>query len=80
MYNEGLSYNEALEKARKEGYAENDVSEDVGGWDALYKMCILLQFGAGMDVNPKHMTPHGIELLTNLSYDKSKGKVKQPLR
>ncbi len=77
MCNEGLSYNEALEKAQKEGYAENDVSEDLGGWDALYKMCILLRFGVGIDVDPRKIIPNGLESLKNISDDKSKDKVKQ---
>ena len=75
--NERLSYNDALEKARKAGYAENDVSEDLAGWDALYKMCILLRFGAGIDVNPQQMIPNGLESLTNIFDDKSKEKMKQ---
>lgn len=75
--NEGLSYNEALIKAREEGYAENDVSDDLSGCDALYKMCILLRFGARIDVNPQQMIANSLEPLTNISSDKPKENIKQ---
>lgn len=77
MCNEHLSYQDALDRAQKAGYAENDVSEDLDGWDALYKMCILLRFGVGIDVNPQQMIPYGLESLTNIFDEKSKEKVKQ---
>lgn len=77
MNNEGLNYKEALKKAYEEGYAENDSSEDVEGWDALYKMCILMKFGLGVDVDPRQIIPKGIESILNISDDKSKFKVKQ---
>lgn len=77
MCNEGMDYEEALAKAREKGYAENDASEDLGGWDALYKMCILLRFGMGIDVDPREMSPEGPETLKNLFDDKTEGKVKQ---
>ncbi len=41
MTNEGLSYEEALEEAKKLGYAEADPSADVEGYDAAYKLSIL---------------------------------------
>ena len=41
MTNDGLSYEEALEEAKKLGYAEADPSADVEGFDAAYKLSIL---------------------------------------
>lgn len=77
MYNEGIILEEALEKAREAGYAENDVSEDIDGWDALYKMCILLRFGAGIYVNPGQLEPIGLEAFLKQSDGKAREKVKQ---
>ena len=77
MFQEGLNYKEALQKAKENGYAENDVSEDVEGWDALYKMCILLRFGVGIDVVPKQMLLNRVESFENLVIDKALGKMKQ---
>lgn len=41
MTEEGASYEEALENARKLGYAESDPETDVEGYDAVYKLSIL---------------------------------------
>ncbi len=38
---EGMSYDDALQKAQELGYAEADPSGDVDGWDALGKVVIL---------------------------------------
>jgi homoserine dehydrogenase len=43
----GSSFDAALQKAREQGFAENDPSEDVDGLDALYKAVILMGFGMG---------------------------------
>ncbi len=41
MTEEGASYEEALENARRLGYAESDPEADVEGYDAVYKLSIL---------------------------------------
>lgn len=41
MRHDGLSYDEALARAQRLGYAEADPTEDVGGADAAAKMAIL---------------------------------------
>ncbi|AIC93976.1 homoserine dehydrogenase [Shouchella lehensis] len=38
---EGSTYEAALEEAQKLGYAEEDPTSDVEGWDAVYKLCLL---------------------------------------
>ena len=38
---QGKSYAEALEEARRLGFAEADPSSDVDGHDSVYKLCIL---------------------------------------
>jgi homoserine dehydrogenase len=42
-----MLYEEAVRKAKNLGYAENDPSEDVDGWDAAYKLNILMNIGMG---------------------------------
>ncbi|GAB6065699.1 homoserine dehydrogenase [Aquifex pyrophilus] len=53
MFEENLDFNEALEEAKKKGYAEADPTLDVGGWDAAHKIAILsmLAYGGYLDFN-----------------------------
>lgn len=60
MLTEGLSYDEALEKAQELGFAESDPTNDVDGIDAAYKMVILSQFAYGMDVKMSDLSIEGI--------------------
>ena len=77
MSKECMNYEKALENAKQKGYAENDITDDVEGWDALYKMSIILQFGLGIDINPKELTPYSIEEITKKCESIKEGKVKQ---
>lgn len=43
MFDDGLSYAEALQEAQDLGYAERDPSSDVGGYDAMYKAILASQ-------------------------------------
>jgi homoserine dehydrogenase len=63
MAKEGLSYGEALEEARKLGYAEADPSLDVNGGDAAHKAVILasLSYGSWVPFDQVHV--EGIERL-----------------
>lgn len=45
MDQKGASYELALKKAITKGYAENNPSEDVEGFDSLYKSIIMIGFG-----------------------------------
>ena len=60
MLTEGLSYDEALQKAQKLGFAESNPTNDVDGIDAAYKMVILSQFAYGMDVKMSDLSIEGI--------------------
>lgn len=77
MCEEGVDYKTAFTMAQKAGYAENDASEDVDGWDALYKMCILLRFGAGIEVDAAKMSPQNLGVIPNFSYQKNGNNIKQ---
>lgn len=80
MRNQGMDLSNAIEMAKKKGYVENDPSNDLDGWDALYKMIIVLRFGLGItlkeSMNDKKqeyisVVPEKLEILENenKSYD-----------
>ncbi len=53
-------FKKALEKARKEGYAEADPSLDIDGWDSAHKLAILSSLVYSMDVKLKDIYVEGI--------------------
>lgn len=63
MYDEGLTYESALQIAQERGFAESDPSLDVQGWDALYKTVILSIHAFGLYVAPKDLIRSGIQNL-----------------
>ncbi|MDR1539129.1 MAG: homoserine dehydrogenase [Clostridiales bacterium] len=56
----GMSFDEALAHAREKGYAENDPSADVDGWDAGRKLAILLSLSIGKHVDFLDIPTDGI--------------------
>lgn len=76
---EGLSYNEALKIAQDLGYAEAVPDADVLGWDALAKVCILVNvfFGAKMKPNPKKLKCEGITKIKKKDIEKAKSEGKR---
>ncbi len=61
---EGLSYQDALEKAQELGYAEAVPDADVLGWDALAKVTILANAVFGADAKPDSFPCKGITEIT----------------
>lgn len=59
----GLSYEQALAEAQRQGYAEADPSEDVSGRDAAAKMAILARLAFGTSVRLDEVRYEGIEHL-----------------
>jgi homoserine dehydrogenase len=57
MFKDNLSFKEALKKAQENGYAENDPSDDVDGYDSLYKLTILAMFGMKKIIDPSLLIP-----------------------
>ncbi|MDT2864793.1 homoserine dehydrogenase [Vagococcus carniphilus] len=64
MVEQELSYEEALDKAQKLGFAESDPTNDVEGIDAAYKMIILTKFALGMPLSLEDMSIQGISDVT----------------
>lgn len=57
---EGLSYDQALQQAQDLGFAESDPTLDVDGFDAKYKLGILLKHAFGVDPQPEALFNCGI--------------------
>ncbi len=69
---EGLSYETALDKAQKLGYAEAVPDADVKGWDALAKVTILAGVFFGAKGKPSDYSCRGITKITSADIAKAK--------
>ncbi|HVS48673.1 MAG TPA: homoserine dehydrogenase, partial [Candidatus Dormibacteraeota bacterium] len=57
----GLSLGEAVGEAQAAGYAEADPTDDIGGFDAAYKLAILGSIAYEIKVRPDEIYREGIE-------------------
>lgn len=75
IFNEKLSYHTALKQAQDLGFAETDPTLDVGGFDALNKLCILIVHAYGTIVRPEEVFNYGIQNLADydIQFAKEKG-------
>lgn len=76
---EKISFEDALQAAKENGFAESDPSLDVGGFDPKYKLLILIAHAFGLVVQPDDIVNFGIDKLGDLelNYARDKGlKVK----
>ena len=60
MYNDKMSFEDALKLAQELGYAEKDPTADVEGHDACRKICIISSLIFGKHVYPKNVFTKGI--------------------
>lgn len=76
MEDNGVSYEEALQKARDLGIAETNPSLDVEGWDTATKLLILTNVHMGLDKKLSDVKVDGITKLTSqeMSQAKAEGK------
>jgi len=63
IYNEGLSYEQALKQAQDLGFAETDPTLDVEGYDPKYKLIILALHAYGLLLKPDEIFNAGISHL-----------------
>lgn len=61
VFNEDITYNDALKHAQDLGFAEADPTSDVGGYDALYKLVIVVVHAFGKVVIPDDVLNLGIQ-------------------
>jgi homoserine dehydrogenase len=75
VFNENLSYHTALKQAQDLGFAETDPTLDVGGFDALNKLCILAAHAYGTLIRPEDAFNYGIQNLSthDIQFAKEKG-------
>jgi homoserine dehydrogenase len=66
---EGLSFEQALEKATREGYAEANPSLDVDGFDTAHKLTILSAIAFGMELNYDDVYIEGISGITPMDIE-----------
>jgi len=72
LFNDEISYTEALKQAQHLGYAEADPTSDVGGFDALYKLIIITAHSFGVILKPEQVLNIGIEGITKDDVDFAK--------
>lgn len=65
VFNENMSYNDALVQAQALGFAEKDPSLDVGGFDAANKLCIIAVHAFGLVTHPDEIFTDGIQHLSD---------------
>jgi homoserine dehydrogenase len=64
MTTRGLSFDEALQEARKGGFAESDSRNDTEGWDTASKLLILANFSLDANLTMNDLSVDGIESVT----------------
>src|SRR5688572_10727169 len=72
---ENLTYEDALKQAQEKGFAESNPILDTGGFDAKYKLLILLAHSFGYIASPKDIFNIGIDAIggLELTYAREKG-------
>ncbi len=64
LFNDDISYEEALNRAQELGFAEADPTSDVGGYDSLYKLIIITAHAFGKILKPEQVLNIGIESIS----------------
>ncbi len=73
----GSSYDDALADAQQLGYAEADPTNDVEGYDALYKILILANTLMNVQLHSEQVTRRGITGITSGQIEEAKIKGKK---
>ncbi len=66
IFNEKMSYSDALKLAQDLGFAESNPTLDIDGWDSLFKLIIITIHAFGLYVSPEKIFTYGI---SNMSDD-----------
>ena len=65
IFNENMSYPDALRLAQELGFAESDPSLDIDGWDSLFKLVIITMHAFGRYVDPSKIFVYGISTMND---------------
>ncbi len=60
IFNEKMSYSDALKLAQDLGFAESNPTLDIDGWDSLFKLIIITVHAFGLYVPPQEIFTYGI--------------------
>ena len=60
IFNEKMSYTDALKLAQDLGFAESNPTLDIDGWDSLFKLIIITIHAFGLYVPPQDIFTYGI--------------------
>lgn len=71
---EGLSYPQALQQAQELGYAESNPTLDTGGFDAKFKLLLLIAHAFGIVLQPDQIFHQGIDKLGDLEFNYAREK------
>lgn len=72
LFNENVTYDQALKQAQDLGFAEADPTSDVGGFDSLYKLIIIAAHAFGKVLKPEQVLNIGIDTVTKSDVDFAK--------
>ena len=75
VFHDKLNYSAALEQAQALGFAESNPALDVEGFDAKYKLCILISHTFGLHIHPDEILNLGIQRIkpADLEYASARG-------
>lgn len=75
IFEDGLPFHQALQLAQEKGFAESDPTMDIGGYDAVHKLQIIVAHAYGIVCEQKDILFTGIENIKNrdAQYAKEKG-------
>ncbi|RPF53421.1 homoserine dehydrogenase [Aquisalibacillus elongatus] len=76
MREEQVSFDQALSEAQRLGYAEADPTNDIEGFDALFKVVILAELLSGQKVDWDEVYRKGISHITAYDLAQANGRIK----
>ena len=65
IFNEKMSYTDALKLAQDLGFAESNPTLDIDGWDSLFKLIIITIHAFGLYVPPQDIFTYGISNMSD---------------
>lgn len=68
MDEDGLPFEQALREAQAKGFAEADPTDDLDGYDARAKLCVLARIALRVDVRPDAITCRSIRPVTDVDF------------
>lgn len=65
IFNENMTYGDALKLAQDLGFAESNPTLDIDGWDSLFKLIIITVHAFGVYVAPEEILTYGISTMND---------------